>query len=380
LLKVDHQSGNLGFYAGRTDNAVRATTQNHKALEGSAERHGLGLINCMAHGSVALWNTRHSVVTRCSEDYMAGDERRAKLHLHNSFTNMLLLAPTVWGDHDMFHSADGGRGGMLARSKAMSGGPVYLSDRPEAIRPELIEPLCDSDGKVYRPLAPAMPLPDSAFVDPYLDGVAFRAAAPLSEDAAVVCLYNLTHPTRPVIGEVRSRDLADAWRMAGLTCDQHEGVVLYDRQTREAVHLPNSAAAWSRRIANFADRFVLLCAVRHGWALIGRADKYLSPSGVEIIERSSRSIVIRVSEPGEIAVWRWGLGIVDASPGNSDVVARPGNGGLWWIKIGSKAAAKRVRLTAVDSSPISSDENRALRTKRIAIGLPATTRDREAPS
>ena len=42
-------------------------------------------------------------------------------------------------------------------SKAISGGPVYLSDAPGDFIKENIFPLIDKQGKLFRPEAPAVP-------------------------------------------------------------------------------------------------------------------------------------------------------------------------------------------------------------------------------
>lgn len=57
----------------------------------------------------------------------------------------------------------------MARSKAISGGPVYLSDAPEMFAKENILPLIDTDGKLFRPVAPAVPTPESILINPLMD-------------------------------------------------------------------------------------------------------------------------------------------------------------------------------------------------------------------
>ncbi|HUU23482.1 MAG TPA: Sip1-related alpha-galactosidase, partial [Phycisphaerae bacterium] len=129
FVKVDHQAAGFEQYRG-TANAAAAAARNAQSLEAACAHHMDGLINCMAHGPVCPFNTRCSAVTRCSEDYRMGDLARARRHLHNSYANIPWMGQTVWGDHDMFHSSDPVAGRMMAVSKALSGGPVYLSDRP----------------------------------------------------------------------------------------------------------------------------------------------------------------------------------------------------------------------------------------------------------
>ncbi len=301
FIKVDNQAKKLAFLQGHGNAAARAAAEA-QALEESAGHHMDGLINCMAHNQVCAFNTRSSAVTRCSEDYLLNDAGRARRHLYNSYGNMLYFGWTVWGDHDMFHSSDPTSARMMAVSKALSGGPVYLSDAPADFVEDHILPLCFSDGSLLRPLAPAAPLPDSIFLDPYAEPRAFRVAAPLPGGAAAVCLYNLTEPEQPVQGKVSPEDLREARALIlpPEPAPQHDGVVLYDWHSGEAQLLK---ADISVDLPAFSDRLFLLCPLRHIWAVIGDTAKFLSPCAVEILEQSSERLMLRAREDCEILVW-----------------------------------------------------------------------------
>lgn len=316
FIKVDNQFAALRDYQG-TPNAVRAAAHCNQALDRAAAARMAGLINCMAHNPVNLFNTPLGPITRCSEDYKVNDAWRAKAHLHNSYQNMLWFGPTVWGDHDMFHSSDTFAGRMMAVSKAVSGGPCYLSDDPSQFNGDLIRPLGDREGKLLRPLAPAVPLPRSVMIDPFEHAEAYLAAAPLPGGAAAIVAYNLTEPEQPVKGRITPRDHADA---AGLLDVErhpwpgtHEGLVLYDHDAGEAVELTE---AWDFELAGFEDRLLLLCPIVEGWAVIGAADKFLSPAGVHRRHADRNRLILDVPEPGPVLVWHDGeLQRIQADPG-----------------------------------------------------------------
>lgn len=195
FLKIDNQSFTLPLYMGGTQ-AVRQAKDCNLALERQTHKARIGLMNCMAHNVVNTDHTLHSAVTRVSIDYKKYDENMAKSHLFQSYTNTLLLGQTVWPDHDMFHSSDTVCGDLMARSKAISGGPVYLSDSPNDFIPENILPLIDESGKIFRPSAPAIPTPESILTNPLLSGKDYRVSAPTGDEAVSVICYNLnTSPT-----------------------------------------------------------------------------------------------------------------------------------------------------------------------------------------
>lgn len=191
FAKIDYQMRDLEWYIG-TDNAVAATVTNLQSMEKAAHRALKGLINCMAHNNVCIFNTPYSAVTRCSVDYKVGNAEKGREHIWQSFQNTLWQCQTAWGDHDMFHSCDPDCGRMMAVSNALSGGPVYLSDAPKDFIAGYIRPLCYEDGLLLRPLAPAAPLPDSIFKDPTRMSQAYRVIAPLEGETAAVAVYNLT--------------------------------------------------------------------------------------------------------------------------------------------------------------------------------------------
>lgn len=338
FVKVDGQSRNLRFYEGM-DSPVEASANNSRALEAAASYNMNGLINCMAHNPVCIFNTRKSPITRCSEDYIMGDEKNARRHIYNSYCNILWLGQTVWGDHDMFHSSDPVSGRMMAISKAMSGGPVYLSDAPKDFDKDLIVPLCYNDGELLRPLAPAAPSQQSIFVNPYEDMMPFVAAAPLQGMAAAVACYNLTEPAVKVTGSITSDDYISAFGMLqpyGESDLPKEGLVIYNWLEGKACRLK---AEYRFEITGFGDKLFILSPVINGWAIIGRPDKYLSAAAVKVLFSTTEEIVINMTESGPILIW---LEEGEPYPENNSFKRLDNN--LWKADIGIGARNHTVRI------------------------------------
>lgn len=305
FVKIDVQANNLKKYTGLS-NAVQAHAWNANALEEACRRDMNGLINCMAHNSGCVFNTRYSNVTRCSIDYKIGDAAKGKSHLQQSFNNTLWLGQTVWPDHDMFHSSDPHCGRMMAVSKALSGAPVYLSDAPNDFVADYIKPLTYEDGELLRPLAPAVPLPDSVFLDALNEARAYRVIAPLVNKSAAVAVYSLAEPSpnEPVDAAVSARDYSYAPAMIqpypGKWNEPEEGIVVYDWYSGTGGKLTDS---YSVKLKGFSDRLLLLSPIRHGWAVIGRADKYLSPSAIKKVTCSDSKLKVTLYESGPLVIW-----------------------------------------------------------------------------
>lgn len=301
FLKIDIQSFMLPLYMGATE-AVRQARDCNRALEKEAYRAGLGLINCMAQNVINTDNTYYSDVTRVSIDYKKFDEDMARSHILQSYTNALLLGQTVWPDQDMFHSCDSICGGLMARSKALSGGPVYLSDAPRDFVKELIWPLIDRDGRLFRPSAPAVPTPESIFVNPVFSGTAYRVAAPVGEEALAVICYNLNKKAEfnRIESALRREDYLWKGSMTGEKTELPDQLIVYDWEKQQAEKLSGEKKV---TLEGFSDRLFYICPVKKGWGIVGIQEKYLSPATVKVISRTENELVMDVLTEGTLKIW-----------------------------------------------------------------------------
>lgn len=301
FLKVDNQSYTLPLYMGGKD-AVRRARICNEALEWHTHKEQVGLMNCMAQNVINTDHTRFSNVTRVSIDYKKYDMNMAKSHLFQSYTNTLLLGHTVWPDHDMFHSSDTICGSLMARSKAISGGPVYLSDAPEDFVKENVLPLVDETGKIFRPVAPAIPTPESVFMNPLQDGKAYRVFAPVGDDAMSLICYNLNvaFQNQHITANIYKSDYMLRNVLDGGKYPADNRILLYDWHTRTAEELTGEKTV---ELNGFEDHLFHLCPIRNGWAVIGIQEKYLSPATVQILSSSSRQLKLRILTSGTLCVW-----------------------------------------------------------------------------
>jgi hypothetical protein len=318
FAKIDYQMRDLWWYSG-TDNAVAATAINLQSMERAAHRDLNGLINCMAHNHVCIFNTRYSAINRSSMDYKVGDAPKSRHHLWQSFNNTPLLGQTVWGDHDMFHSSDPYSGRMMAVSKAFSAAPVYLSDNPAKFVKEYIKPLCYQDGELLRPIAPGGPLPESLLIQPMEEKLPYRVIAPFQDGSAAIVVYNLysnvkfdywTKPTGEVEveatikGQISPEDYTHAgdmvqpftgkWRLPA------EGLVAYDWYGKKGYKL-DKKIEFDLKV--FSDKLFVVSPVSNDWAVIGRSDKYLSPAVNSQIKTDKNKLTVTLHESGPVVIW-----------------------------------------------------------------------------
>ncbi|MCD8182534.1 MAG: glycoside hydrolase family 36 [Bacteroides sp.] len=301
FLKIDNQAFTLPLYMGSTE-VVRQAKDCNLALEEQTYRQQMGLMNCMAQNVLNTDHTLYSAVTRVSIDYKKFDENMAKSHLFQSYTNTLLQGQTVWPDHDMFHSCDSICGSLMARSKAISGGPVYLSDSPKEFVKENILPLIDENGKLFRPSAPAIPTPECILTNPLQSGKAYRVFAPTGKEAVSLICYNLnTNPKyKKVTAIVCPSDyqLRNSFTKEDVPQAQH--ILLYDWERQTAEELTGNKEI---ELDGFTDRLFHLCPIRNGWSVVGLQEKYLSPATVEIRSCTPERLVLNAFCPGTLKIW-----------------------------------------------------------------------------
>jgi hypothetical protein len=136
----------------------------HKSLEASVAQHfpGNHLINCMCHSTEDLYNFKDSNLARVSDDFYPRRPASHTSHIANCSYNSLFMGEIVIPDYDMFHSKHPAAF-LHATARAVSGSPVYVSDKPGHHDFDLLKRLVFSDGSVLRALLPGRPTADCLF-------------------------------------------------------------------------------------------------------------------------------------------------------------------------------------------------------------------------
>ena len=167
MLKVDNQGSYMREIRGQA--VVSETTRSaHEALERSISEHfgspALPLINCMGNQQENVLNRPMSAVNRNSNDFFPDDSNNFASHIVQNAWNAPWHSMLYVCDFDMWWSnhPDAYRSAVL---RALSGGPVYVSDKVGETDFEKIAPLCYENGKVIRFPNAAMPTYDCFFSD-----------------------------------------------------------------------------------------------------------------------------------------------------------------------------------------------------------------------
>ena len=273
FVKVDNQS----FIAVHYDRLMpigRAGRQLHEAIEASVGVCFDGaVLNCMGMSSENFWNRPQSAVNRISNDFQPENRRWFIQHILQCSFNALFQGSLYVGDWDMWWSDDA-QGVKNAVLRAMSGGPVYVSDRLGHSVPETIWPLVYRDGRIIRLSSPAVPTEGCLLADPEHNGGLFTLYNRIGA-GGVLAAFNLDAEERPVSGAVSP----------GLLHELQDGPYLlfdYFARTAEVLRREESRPLTLRDYDDF--RLYLVLPIRQGIAPIGLIGKYMAPATFEILQ------------------------------------------------------------------------------------------------
>ena len=249
----------------------------HQAIEDTVDKYYDGaLINCMGMAIENFWNRPRSAVSRCSDDFRPEDRAWFRKHImqcsYNSFTQGALYV----ADWDMWWTDDS-QSNKNSVLRAMSGGPVYISDKLDRSVREVIMPIVLNDGRILRCDRAAVPTADCLLVDHEVSGCPLKVWNRIG-DCGVIAAFNLDGEEKPVSGTVSTDDLpfADA-----------EEYVLWNWHDRSATRI-KKGKKHAFTLDGYDDfRLYLVIPVKNGFAPIGLLNKYMSPATVEALTSTS---------------------------------------------------------------------------------------------
>lgn len=250
-----------------------------------------GIINCMGMATECAYRWSGPSVSRISHDYAPGDEDKAKKQIIDLVYNALWFSQLAYPDYDMFQSHDPC---ALAHaiSRAISGGPIYLTDNLEKSDTDLIKRLCLEDGRILRPDEPALPTRDCLFRDPYREPFPLKAFTKVGSIGLVMAV-NVNRDGIEEEVEVRPED-------AHLDPGKEYAVYQYLAGKLEKVR---GDGAVRRRLGELECELFIVSPVEEGFALIGLVDKFIAPKGVVSVERKADGIALRLEEEGTLLVY-----------------------------------------------------------------------------
>lgn len=162
------------------------------------------LINCMGMPSECMFNRPDTALCRCSDDFMPENREWFAKNILQCSYNGILQGQYYVNDWDMWWTDDE-QATKNSLCRAVSGGPVYVSDKIDRTRAEVIKPLCYADGRIPRCDISATPTADCLLGDPTTKDRPFKIRN-LVGKSGLVAAYNINKENKPVSGTVCPED------------------------------------------------------------------------------------------------------------------------------------------------------------------------------
>ncbi|PIM99842.1 Galactinol--sucrose galactosyltransferase [Handroanthus impetiginosus] len=236
---------------------VELTRQYHQALDASVARNfpDNGCIACMSHNLESLYCSKQTAIVRASDDFYPRDPVSHTIHVASVAYNSVFLGEIMLPDWDMFHSLHPAAE-YHGSARAISGGPVYVSDAPGKHNFDLLRKLVLPDGSILRARLPGRPTKDCLFSDPARDGVSLLKIWNMNKYTGVLGVYNCQgaawnsverkntfHQTNSeaITGYIRGRDVHLISDVA-LDSNWDGNVALYSHRSGDIITLPYNVA------------------------------------------------------------------------------------------------------------------------------------------
>ncbi|MBO5271079.1 MAG: hypothetical protein J6B77_09850 [Clostridia bacterium] len=286
FVKIDNQ-GYHTRYVNLAPIGQSARAIQH-AIDGAAAEHfGGALINCMGMPSECMYNRRDSAVSRCSDDFQPESREWFAKNILQCAYNGLLQGQYYVNDWDMWWTDDE-QAQKNSLCRAISGGPIYVSDKIGRTRPEVLRPLILKDGHVLRPCDSARPTADCLMENPTTSGKVFKIYNRIGR-GTVAAVFNIDAENRALSGVLRPSD-------TGLPA----GTYVYYEHFSGACGECTADGAIEVTLAH-NDEFRLYTFLPKGerFTVIGRTDLYMGAKAVVSLAGDR----VTLAEGGDTAVY-----------------------------------------------------------------------------
>ncbi len=292
FIKVDIQSSLSVFTKGQFS-IGKAARESHLGLEASAGVNFDGaLINCMGMAMEQVLNRPVSAVCRNSNDFFPKKENSFKAHVYENAYNSLYHSHVSIGDFDMWWTKhpDAQNNAYL---RAVSGGPLYISDQLGETDAEKIWPLILNDGYVLRCEKQGIITKDQVYRDPSKEKRAVKLWN-IKGETGYVGVFNCCEHGVTATAEFKASDVA---KIA-----ETDRYLVY-LQTQGDFIILNKDDTLELSIASNCSELASITPIIQGFAFIGNINKYISSAVIENAIKGDNSMLYVLKEGGDVAFY-----------------------------------------------------------------------------
>lgn len=291
FVKVDGQ-GTIPLCFENTLPLGEAANGLHACLESAAALVDGAVINCMGMPMESVLSRPATAVSRNSDDFFPDQADSFREHLLQNAYNALYHDRLFVCDWDMFWTRhpDSAKHALL---RAVSGGPVYCSDRVGETDAQVLKPLAYPDGELLMMSRSAMPTQDCVFTDPFKSGfLKLQNIAPYGEgqNGGGIAVFNLTD--KPLSCTFTPAEVE------GITvCERY---LLYNYFEKTARFIERNELVHCTTAPN-SCQWVVLLPVTGASTCLGMTEKYVGFTAVESIHNSASAQTVVLHASGTLA-------------------------------------------------------------------------------
>ncbi|MGE5394016.1 MAG: Sip1-related alpha-galactosidase [Candidatus Saccharibacteria bacterium] len=266
----------------------------HEALYASVFKNFNGaVINCMDMTNEAFYNFGRSAVARTVEDYFPErdggvgyklEKGGAAAHVLMALYNSLYFGQMVYTDFDMFES-DNTYAAFHAAARAISGGPVYVTDLPGHQKFDVLWPLIDGSGRIIRADRPSQLTRDCLLQ--LQDNKPLKAFS-FAGKAGLLAVFNAADADQ-VEGTISPSDIM------GL---KGESFAVHEFYSGELTVMKKEEVK-KVSLNRMDNEYYTIVPIENGVALIGLVNKYNAPKTILSSEIKKKRIEVHLMD-GEV--------------------------------------------------------------------------------
>ncbi len=294
FVKVDNQlvadricRNNITFFEGA------ANLQNN--MQDAVKKYFDGhVINCMDMTTDAVYNYKSSAVARSSEDFFPEnftykmESGNAAIHVLCNVFNATWWSQMVWPDFDMFQSHHP-QAQYHAVARAMSGGPVYITDTPGLQNMDVISKLIYKNGTIIRTDQPAMPTEDCLFN--VLETKPLKVFSK-SNGIGLLAIFN-TADADSIKGTFSISDIPEL---------QSDTFIVYDYY-KKLIKITDNKMSFDIQLDRLGHQLYYFIPLKNDFAPIGLVEKYNAPKTVLKYSQNKDNYEVILNEGGDFAAY-----------------------------------------------------------------------------
>lgn len=291
FVKVDGQSAVPIYFQQDQSTASAARGMNYE-LEKGAEMMNGNVINCMGMAMENIFARPSTGISRNSDDFIPNREDGFTEHLLQNAYNALYHNEIYHCDWDMFWTMhlDAEKHSLL---RAVSGGPVYFSDKIGETEPDVLKKLCYQNGKLLLMQRSAKPTEDTVFTDPLQTGILKLQNVGVQADdksVGVILAFNLTEKEQETVISVKDiPELSDK-----------KAYWLYNYFSKSAELLcGGQEKTLSLNSGEYA--YYILFPYDEPFTCLGLIEKYTGFLAVEMQKQKEHRVSFKIAETGSVA-------------------------------------------------------------------------------